>query len=229
MIATPDALTALPVEILFGGSFDPVHIGHQAVVQAAMNAFESAHCRILPCKIPPHKQQLQAKENHRLAMLRLAFEGYEGVTIDPLELESSETSYTLNTVKRLREQQGESLSMCFVLGEDSWLQFTSWYQWQEILKYVNLLVVSRPPVNEAENPSVLPEAQEAYRADNQIELAQIKFHKCGKIAQLPMHAVDAASTNIRRSLSEAKHSQTEISAWVPAKVAHYISEFKLYH
>lgn len=227
-----DEAQSYPVEVLFGGSFDPVHNGHEAMVRGALNALAPASARVIPCKTPPHKSQLHASEEARLAMLQLAFGDIEGLSIDRRELDSGETSYTVNSVAAIRRELGDKMSLCFLIGEDSWRHFSSWCQWEKILEFVNLLVVARPHDETVIRGSRLAPELQQYLDEHKVPLSEIKTHKCGKIAELSLPANDAASSDIRcrltGTLDKGGVNPSDLNSWVPTKVANYIVEHKLY-
>ena len=131
----------------FGGTFNPVHIGHARLAlecQASMNA----PFHFVPCANPPLKAQPQVSAEQRLAMLELlvnelnAFEEPR-FDIEPWELNQEGRSYTVRTLKYLRETY-PTRPLAWVIGMDSFAELHRWHQWQELCDLANLVVFNRP-------------------------------------------------------------------------------------
>ena len=89
------------MQVLFGGTFDPVHNGHVAMAMSLRDAFPDATIRVIPNRQPPHRSS-RVSSAHRLAMLKLAMDEISGVTVDPIELGRDGPSYTVDTLCSLR-------------------------------------------------------------------------------------------------------------------------------
>lgn len=174
---------------------------------------------IIPCHMPPHKAGHHASNQDRSAMLVQAFGRFNEVQIDPRELEKTTVSYTVETVKEIRKETGPNVSLCFMLGQDSWLNFTSWHRWQEILDTVNIVVVNRPGAAQV----VEPEQGKGVHP-SEVPLVQIGEYTHGKIAKLPMPERDIASSAIRAAITGGK----SINHMVSQGTADYIQKHKLY-
>ena len=104
---------------IFGGTFDPIHLGHIAIAKAAKEQFGLDMVRIMPARIPPHKQTKAVTEDvHRLMMISLALPVGEGIELDLTEFEREGVSYTSDTLTLLHERHpGDELY--YIIGEDS--------------------------------------------------------------------------------------------------------------
>ncbi len=217
-------MNAYPLVVIYGGSFDPVHLGHEAMTEQVIAQLKPQKMHIIPCHMPPHKAGHHASNQDRSAMLIQAFGRFDEVQIDARELEKTTVSYTVETVKELRKKAGPNVSLCFMLGQDSWLNFTSWHRWQDILDTVNILVVNRPgATQEAAAGLAMPEQDEGFHL-NEVPLAQIGEYTHGKIAKLPMQERDIASSVIRTAITDGK----SINHMVSQGTADYIQKHKLY-
>ncbi len=129
---------------IYGGSFNPPHLGHAEAARAAVTALKPDRFLIVPTNIPPHKE---LEENSpgpeaRLELCRLAFREIPDVEVSDLEIRREGKSYTADTVDILRgEFPGAEL--CLVMGTDMFLSFRSWYRWQYLLESCTLAVLSR--------------------------------------------------------------------------------------
>lgn len=182
--------------VVYGGSFDPVHLAHEAMVQAAIEQLQPEKVLIVPCHIPPHKEALKASNEDRLAMLELVFKQQPKVVIDTRELETEAPSFTVHTVRALRNEFGPDTSINFLLGGDSWRNFTSWFEWREILNLVNILIASRP------GEALESDELKRYQNENSARTSALHDSAFGAIARLDFAEQDVASKEIRQALAK---------------------------
>lgn len=137
---------------LFGGSFNPPHVAHLAVAEAARDQLGLDRVVWIPAATPPHKaeQDLPAA-GHRLSMTRLAVAGHEAFAVSDVEIERAGVSYTVDTVRALQEAHPE-VAFHLLLGGDSLAQFGSWVRPEEIVRRVPLVVYPRPGFDLADVP-----------------------------------------------------------------------------
>ncbi len=130
---------------LLGGAFDPPHLAHLALAQAAVKHLQLNELRIIPTGTPWHRARPPvASFDHRLAMCRLAFAGLSHAVVDDRESLRSGPSYTIDTVRELRLAQAD-IELYLIIGADQARAFQSWHQWQELLRLVHLVVADRDP------------------------------------------------------------------------------------
>src|SRR6218665_165779 len=103
---------------LYGGSFDPVHRGHIATAEELAQRLPFSEIRLLPAARSPLKQEATANQ-HRLAMLELALEGKQGLTIDDRELCRPTPSYSVDSLREIRKELGPEQPLAFIMGADS--------------------------------------------------------------------------------------------------------------
>ena len=154
MIDDPAARSTLA---LFGGSFNPPHLGHLAVAEAVADAVGLDQVCWMPAATPPHKQddETLASAAHRLAMTRLAIEGNPRFVVSDLELRRGGTSYTVDTLRHLRADRPDA-DLYLILGGDSLAAFSTWREPEAILDLARLLVYQRPGSAEATvSPAIL--------------------------------------------------------------------------
>ena len=128
---------------LYGGTFDPVHYGHLRTAIDVQQAIGIERIHLLPCHIPPHRDQPVASPEQRLQLLKLAVQDQPALAVDERELRRGGPSYMVDTLRSLREEVGEQ-PVCLVLGMDAFLDLESWHQWQFITELAHLLVMQRP-------------------------------------------------------------------------------------
>ena len=129
---------------IYGGSFNPPHIGHAEAARAACEALKPDKFLIIPASTPPHKEleKNSPTPEQRLEFCRLAFADIPGVEVSDMELRREGKSYTADTVDALRREY-PGAEICIVMGTDMFLSFKTWYRWQYMLECCTLAVLSR--------------------------------------------------------------------------------------
>lgn len=127
---------------VFGGAFDPPHVMHRALAQAALAQLRLDQLQIVPTGQAWHKSRPLTDAVHRLAMARLAFDDMPGVQVDPREIERAGPSYTADTLGELHaEYPGAELFL--VIGQDQALALTSWHAWEQVVALATICVAER--------------------------------------------------------------------------------------
>ncbi|WP_202901833.1 nicotinate-nucleotide adenylyltransferase [Thermogemmatispora carboxidivorans] len=132
---------------LLGGTFDPIHYGHLVIAEEVRATLALSEVVFIPAGQPPHKPSRPVTPaEHRLAMLRLAIASNPAFSLCEIEIERPGPSYTVDTLRLLRERWGsQPVSLAFILGADSLAEFTSWYNAAGVLAQLDCLVaVGRP-------------------------------------------------------------------------------------
>jgi nicotinate-nucleotide adenylyltransferase len=131
------------LHLLFGGTFDPVHLGHLQIARAVAQRF-GAPVHLVPAADPPHRAGPGASAGQRAQMLDIAVSGDPLLCVDRRELRRREPSYTVDTLAEVRAELGQAACIVWVLGIDSVLQLDHWHHWKRLLALANLLGVQRP-------------------------------------------------------------------------------------
>ena len=166
---------------ILGGSFDPIHRGHIALAQTALNAFGLDSVRLMPCAQQALKARKPTPAADRCAMLRLAIAGDSRLELDCRELNRGGITYTYDTLKELKQEE-PTTQFWFIIGADSAQSFPRWYRADELLDLCNFIVFERPGCRlkaEGTDPRLL-----RYRLDGPL--------------------VDVSSTDIRRAVAEKR-------------------------
>ncbi|NIQ01701.1 MAG: nicotinate (nicotinamide) nucleotide adenylyltransferase [Nitrospinaceae bacterium] len=129
---------------LLGGTFDPVHEGHLGMARDLVRIVGLDRVIFIPACQSPHKQnQSSADPAHRLNMLKIALTGRPEFQISEIELERGDISYTCDTLSHFRKQfPGDDLYL--IMGADTFKDFSTWKQYQTLLREAHLLVATRP-------------------------------------------------------------------------------------
>ena len=130
----------------YGGSFDPVHDGHIAIANALFKAFDLDRFVFIPAFHAPHKPDRKPRSGyHRFAMLALATEDFDAIEVSTLELDQPERPYTVETLGRITKLFPDD-RIFFVMGADSWMDITTWREWETVMIMSDHIVVTRPGV-----------------------------------------------------------------------------------
>lgn len=214
------------LRVYYGGSFDPVHLGHLAVAQAARDAF-MAEVALVPARDPPHKPPTAADAGQRVAMLTLALAGESGLAVDLRELHRPGPSWTVDTLTELRAELGETASIVWLVGADSLRQLHTWHRWRSLFELAHIVAVPRPGAAidrehlDRDAPVVAAEVLPRWATP-----AALAASPAGRFCVLPLaQPRTEASRTLRREIAEG------ITGWrerVPAAVADYIQRQGLY-
>ena len=150
---------------IFGGSFDPIHVGHLMLAQAALERFQLDKVLFMPAKLSPFKQKLtMTKAETRCFMVELAIQGNQGLEVSDLELNRPEPSYTIDTI-RILKQQYPGVKIYFIAGADSIMELEGWMTFEELLQEVVFLAAYRPSHTRAQLESEVMRLNKKYQAD----------------------------------------------------------------
>lgn len=192
---------------IFGGSFDPVHLGHKRLADFVTDKLSLEKMLIIPAAMSPFKSTSGGTAEDRLSMCRLAFseEKYE---VSDMEIKRGGKSYTVDTVKAVKELYPDS-KLYLLIGSDQLLSFNRWYCYKEILSLVTLISVSREDsVN-----------TEKLRAFSEKELGIY-----GECKILDFAPLEISSTELRDRIEKNR----DTSLFLEKTVREYIDEKGLY-
>ena len=128
---------------IFGGTFDPIHLGHTGAVRQVIGPARLDEVRVIPAAIPPHRNEPHATAAQRLDMVDIALAGENGFVVDPRELQREGRSYTVDTLAELQQEMtGARFSL--ILGLDAALGLDRWHRWEDLLGMINVIVMVRP-------------------------------------------------------------------------------------
>ena len=190
---------------LYGGTFDPVHLGHLEVARAAADAFDLDRVLFIPAGRPPHRVAVtEGGYEDRYRMVELACRA--GARFEPSRLEApsgdGQPNYSLSTIQQARSMLGSEDRLFFLLGCDAFAEIDAWYRWQDVVQAIEFIVVSRPG-SELGRDRIPAGARVHWRTDVRVPIS---------------------STEVRRRLSCGDACEDVL----PAAVAAYIQERSLY-
>ena len=193
---------------IFGGTFDPIHVGHLIVAAQLRFALELDSLLFVPAGRPPHKTAQEVADNgHRLAMLRLAIADDPLFEISTLDVDRGGLSYTADTLALLHATAALGSTLVFLMGQDSFRDFPTWDRPNEIATLAEIGVALRPGTA-ANLDKVLTEVPAAR----------------GRVSIVPVPLIEVSSRDIRRRISQGE----PIAYQVPPSVERYIADHGLY-
>jgi nicotinate-nucleotide adenylyltransferase len=204
---------------VLGGTFDPVHHGHLRLATDLAEQLNLSSLKLMPSYQPMHRDIPSATAEQRLEMLRLSICDNSSLDIDARELKRKGPSYTLLSLKEIRQEVGATTPLYFVLGEDAFCHFDQWYQWQELIEYAHILVAVRP----GSHPN--------FSSDLTNFVNKVKYQgqgypstAYGSVVFIDNAKLEISSTTIRQKITEGQC----IQYLLPKNVVDYIQLNKIY-
>ncbi len=206
-----------------GGSFDPVHVGHVELGKYFCNLFKTNELRLLPAGNPWQKPLLKATPEQRVDMLRLAFEPLDlSVTVDTQEISRPGATYTIDTLKAIREEIGPETPLVFIMGADQLLRLDTWHNWRQLFQLAHIAVSARPGLSNS--LTLIPKAIADEFSKRFAEPERIKSSPYGLTYLAREVQINVSATEIRTAL---QNDQSPVTL-VPEPVLKYIKENNLY-
>jgi nicotinate-nucleotide adenylyltransferase len=189
---------------LLGGSYDPVHFAHLLLAKTALDILELDQLQLIPAGQPWQRPPLGASPEHRLAMLKLATHDLPSIKVNPIEIQRTGPTYTIDTF----QAHEPSPHYFWILGSDQLTNFCTWHRWSEIAERVQLVVAQRPG-STLEPPPALDQWLDTH-------------HR--KLLVIPFQPLDISATTIRQRIAQQQSSRDLL----PEVVEQYIYEHGLY-
>jgi nicotinate-nucleotide adenylyltransferase len=214
---------------LYGGTFDPIHLGHLEVARKVSRLFEIDALWFVLAQVAPHKLAREVTPAlHRYAMLALATQDNPGLLISTFEIEAPGRCYTVDTLAHFKTELAESADLFFIMGADSWSEITTWRDCDRLLGMANHIIVSRPGYNLGVShimPAPAARIVDLRGADQAGAAQTIRSGAGERIFITDAVMTDVSATDIRRAV---RANTGELTAMVPLTVADYIRKYELY-
>lgn len=216
---------------IFGGTFDPPHLGHLIVAQDAALALALDRVLFVPAGTPPHKRDRPlSPAAARLAMVRAAIARNDRFAVDPWELEQPGPSWTLETLRHLRTQHPDA-ELWLLIGADQWAEFSTWRGPEEILSLASVGVIRRAGELHSTTESTEDTEQQQGGSPSAVDAlcAQCppwlkKEVEQGRVLSVNATRIDISSSDVRRRVGVGE----SIRYLVPDPVVEIIFREQLY-
>ncbi len=185
---------------IYGGSFNPMHIGHEKIVDYVLNNLNMDKIIIIPVGIPSHRENNLEQSYTRLKICKEIFKGNKKIEVSDIEIKSEGKSYTYDTLLKLMDLYGENNEFFEIIGEDSLKSLKTWKNYEELLKICKFIVFRR-------------------KDDKNIQIDE-EFLNNKNIIILENEYYDISSTEIRNMVK----NNEDISAFVNKKVKKLIEK-----
>ena len=185
---------------IYGGSFNPMHIGHEKIVDYVLDNLNIDKIIIIPVGIPSHRENNLEQSYTRLKICKEIFKGNKKIEVSDIEIKSEGKSYTYDTLLKLMDLYGENNEFFEIIGEDSLKSLKTWKNYEELLKICKFIVFRR-------------------KDDKNIQIDK-EFLNNKNIIILENEYYDMSSTEIRNMIK----NNEDISAFVNKKVKKLIEK-----
>ncbi|EFG29332.1 nicotinate (nicotinamide) nucleotide adenylyltransferase [Fusobacterium periodonticum] len=185
---------------IYGGSFNPMHIGHEKIVDYVLDNLNIDKIIIIPVGIPSHRENNLEQSDTRLKICKEIFKGNKKIEVSDIEIKSEGKSYTYDTLLKLMDLYGENNEFFEIIGEDSLKSLKTWKNYEELLKICKFIVFRR-------------------KDDKNIQIDE-EFLNNKNIIILENEYYDISSTEIRNMVK----NNEDISAFVNKKVKKLIEK-----
>lgn len=211
---------------LFGGSFNPLHIGHLRAADEVMEILGLDKVIFIPSSIHPIKNKKNiADAGYRLKMLEMATRDTEEFEVSDVEMKRPGPSYTIDTLKHYKKNN-KNYRLYFVMGTENLAKIDTWQDYKELFNFANFAVIHRPGFNFENIRDIIPGslAKEFRYSGNKDGKTVYKHTSGNELIFFKIRGIRISSTTLRKSVKNGK----SIKYFVPESVNKYILKNKLY-
>jgi nicotinate-nucleotide adenylyltransferase len=210
---------------IFGGTFDPIHYGHLRIAEELVETLNLREIRFIPAGAPRLRTPPIASPYHRTAMVQAAIQSNAHFILDEREVHRPGTNYSVDTFRELRQEMGEDVTLCLVMGADAFMKFTEWHDWHDLFSLCHIIIAARPGHDLTTRLDSLPQALREESTHRWARsLADLESAPCGLIYIAPTSPLDISSTAIRTLII----TQSSARYLLPDAVLDYIETNHLY-
>ena len=194
---------------IYGGSFDPIHLGHLKTATSLKTELQLDHLFLLPCCEPVHKVGLKYSSNDRLKMLNLAVDNFSTLEIDSREINRGGGSYMIDTLCELKQIYKDE-PICLIIGMDSYLKIKTWKEWQEFSKLVHLVILQR------QGFKLIDSALDSFHTTKEVH--QLKLESNGLLYFSNCPKINISSSDIRSRIA----ANQNLDDLLPKSIINYL-------
>ena len=194
---------------IYGGSFDPIHLGHLKTATTLKTELQLDHLFLLPCCEPVHKVGLKYSSNDRLKMLNLAVDNFSTLEIDSREISRGGGSYMIDTLRELKRIYKDE-PICLIIGMDSYLKIKTWKDWQEFSKLVHMVILQRQGFD------LIDSSLGSFQTTKEVQ--QLKLESNGLLYFSNCPKINISSSDIRSRIA----ANQNLNDFLPESVISYL-------
>lgn len=205
---------------IFGGTFDPVHVGHLRAAEEVREIFSLERIYFVPVLVPPHKDKHRiTRVDDRLTMVKRAMRGNQRFRLSQIEIKRGGISYSIDTIETFEKRFGDPY---YLIGVDAFAEINTWHRYMELFYHTHFIVMIRPGEHKAKGLMIFPPE---VRKQMEVVKEGTFQHISGKRVYLQaITQLDISATRIRTFL----HDEKSIRYLVPTQVENYINNRGLY-
>ena len=214
-----------PLVGIFGGTFDPIHYGHLRVAEEIVETVGLQKMYFVPAGMPRLRHSPVASPQHRVEIVRLAIQKNPDFVLDGREIYRDGVSYSIDTVREFKQEFGEEVRLCLVLGADAFIKLPEWNNWKELFNLCHFIVSTRPGytftlIKELLSKELREECSQRWVSNTET----LKKETSGLIFIASTTMLDISATSIRAHIAVGRN----VRHLVPSVTVNYISKNKLY-
>jgi len=214
-----------PLVGIFGGTFDPIHYGHLRIAEEILETVGLQKMYFVPAGIPRLRHSPVASPQHRVEIVRLAIQKNPDFVLDGREIYRDGVSYSIDTVREFKQEFGEEIRLCLVLGADAFIKLPEWNNWKELFNLCHFIVSTRPGytftlIKELLSKELREECSQRWVSNTE----SLRKDTSGLIFIASTTMLDISATSIRAHIAAGR----SVRHLVPSVTVNYISENKLY-
>jgi nicotinate-nucleotide adenylyltransferase len=197
---------------IFGGTFNPIHMGHMIMAEKVCQQHHLSKILFMPAYIPPHKYVNDlAEAHHRYQMIKAVISGKSKFEVSDLEIKREGKSYTIDTVQEILDHYGKDCEVFLIMGADSLNELELWKNIKRLSQLCHFVIVNRPGFKTEASTRLV----EIIGSNNILDMERLRVE---------INPVGISSTDIRKRLNDG----VQIKDLVPECVEGYIKEHSLY-
>ena len=214
-----------PLVGIFGGTFDPIHYGHLRIAEEIVETVGLQKMYFVPAGMPRLRYSPVASSQHRVEIVRLAIQKNPDFVLDEREINRDGVSYSIDTVREFKQEFGEEVRLCFILGADAFIKLPEWNNWKELFNLCHFIVSTRPGysltlIKELLSKELREECSQRWVSNTE----SLRKDTSGLIFIASTTMLDISATSIRAHIAVGR----SVRHLVPSVTVNYISENKLY-
>ncbi len=214
-----------PLVGIFGGTFDPIHYGHLRVAEEVIEAVGLHKMYFIPAGVPRLRYAPIASPQHRAEIVRIAIQGNSRFILDEREIYRDGVSYSVDSLRELKQELGKKVILCFVIGADAFIKLDEWNSWRELFNLCHFIIAARPGHVFTSNHDVLPKELKEKCSQRWVSsVDSLRSATSGLIFVAPTTMLDISATIIRARIAAGK----SVRYLIPDAALSHIAASQLY-